>query len=82
MATTPTEYPLSARARAIAKGLIRTKRAGSHGVVDQGILRLECLKGGFYWISLDGKGLLRGARLQGASELQATFLDTMERAAR
>ena len=82
MATGLTEYPLSARARAIAEGLIRTKCAGNHGTLDEGNLRRECLKGGFYWISLDGRRLLRGARPQGASELQATFLDAMERAGR
>jgi hypothetical protein len=76
------EPTLSARAKAIAEGLIRTKRAGRHGVIDQGILKLECTKGGYYWISLDGGRVLRGAKLFEAEELQPKFIDAMERAGR
>ena len=82
MPAIPIEFPISSRARAIAEGLIRTDRAGRHGVIDRGMLKLECTKGGYYWISLNGSRLLRGTGPQGASELQATFLDAMERAGR
>jgi len=73
---------LSDRARAIAEGLIRTKRAHYHGVFDQGMLRLTCRTGGFYWISLDGRFVLRGKMLFEADELQPKFIDAMERAGR
>ena len=73
---------ISPRARAIAEGLIRTGRAGKHGVYDHGMLRLECLAGGFYWISLDGSRVLRGAKLFDAEELQPKFADAIERAGR
>jgi hypothetical protein len=78
-ATAPTEQLISPRAKAIAQGLIRTDRAGTHGVYDQGMLRLECLSGGFYWIALNGSGLLRGARLPTAEELQPKFIEAMAR---
>jgi len=73
---------ISTRARAIAEGLIRTRRAGYSGVVDRGMVKLECLKGGYYWISLDGGRLLRGAAVWEAEELQPKFIDAMERAGR
>ena len=77
-----TDAALSARARAIAEGLIRTKRAHYHGVFDQGMLRLACRKGGYYWISLDGSRVLRGKMLFEAEELQPKFIEAMERAGR
>jgi hypothetical protein len=77
---TPLEPPLSPRAKAIAEGLIRTDRAAKHGVFDRGMLRIECLGGGFYWIALNGSRLLRGARLPTADELQPKFIEAMERA--
>jgi hypothetical protein len=73
---------ISTRARAIAEGLIRTRRAGYSGVIDRDMLKLECLSGGFYWISLNGSRLLRGARLPTAEDLQPKFIDAMERAGR
>jgi len=82
MATTSSEYPISARARAITEGLIRTRRAGHNGVLDQGMLRLECKKGGYYWILLDGGRMLRGAKLFDSEELQPKFRDAMEHAGR
>ena len=78
----PTDLTLSARAKAIAVGLIRTDRADHHGVIERAMLRLAGRKGGFYWISLDGSRLLRGAELFGADELQPKFADAMERAGR
>jgi hypothetical protein len=77
-----TEPPISPRAKAIAEGLIRTERAGRHGVIDQGTLKLECTKGGYYWISLDGSRVLRGKVIFEADELQPKFIDAMERAGR
>ena len=73
---------ISTRARAIAEGLIRTRRAGYSGVIDQGMLKLECTKGGYYWISLDGSRVLRGSTIFEADELQRKFIDAMERAGR
>jgi hypothetical protein len=78
----PAEPPISPRAKAIAEGLIRTDRAGRHGVIDQGMLKLECTKGGYYWVSFDGSRVVRGARLPTADELQPKFTDAMERAGR
>jgi hypothetical protein len=76
------ESALSARAKAIATGLIRTARAGKHGVFERGILKLERRGGGYYWISLNGDRILSGNRLFDADELQPKFIDAMERAGR
>jgi hypothetical protein len=76
------EPKMSERAAAIVRGLVRTERTTKGVSSDQGMLRLECLSGGFYWISLDGGRLLRGAELIDAEELQAKFRDAMERAGR
>ena len=76
------EPTLSGRARVIAEGLFRTKRAGRHGVVDRGMVKLECTKGGYYWISLDGSRVLRGKAIFDAEVLQPKFIDAMERAGR
>jgi hypothetical protein len=76
------EPVMSERAAAIARGLVRTGRAAMGIRSDQGMLRLQCLSGGFYWISLDGSDVLRGSTLTEADELQAKFRDTMERAGR
>jgi hypothetical protein len=71
------------RAKAIAEGLIRTERAGHKGVLEQGMLKLKCRKGGYYWISLDGSRILSGASLLfDPEELQEKFRDAMERAGR
>ena len=78
----PDELVISERAAAIARGLVRTERAAKGIGSDQGMLRLECLSGGFYWISLDGSHILRGPTLMEADELQAKFRDAMERAGR
>jgi hypothetical protein len=82
MATTPTEPVIFGRARTITEGLIRTRRAERHGVIDQGMLKLECTKGGYYWISLDGSRVLRGKAIFEAEELQPKFIDAMERVGR
>jgi len=82
MTTTPTELTISARVGTIAEGLIRTKRARNPAEFDQGMLRLKCKKGGYYWISLDGGRVLRGHGLFDADELQPKFRDAMERAGR
>ncbi len=76
-----TEPPLSLRARAIAEGLYRTKRAGRLGRIDEGMVRIKCRKGGFYWISLDGLRVLCGRTFLRAQELQPRFIDAMERSA-
>ena len=75
---TPTIEPaLSARGRAIATGLIRSKRADSRGVFDNGMLRLDRKGGGYYWISLNGARLLKGDKIFDADELQPGFADAM-----
>ena len=79
---TSTETATSHRAKAIARGLVRTERAPAGSKLDHGLLRLECFAGGFYWISLDGSRMLRGAKLLEAEELQPKFCDAMERAGR
>ena len=79
-ATTPVGPAISERASTIARGLIRTKRAGSIIDMDQGMLRLGCRNGGYYWVSLDGSRVLRGEALFDADELQPKFGDAMERA--
>jgi hypothetical protein len=76
------ETPLSVRARAIVEGLFRTKRAGLRRSFDEGMVRISCKKGGFYWISLDGARLLYGRTFLRAEELQPKFVDSMERAGR
>ena len=78
----PDEHGASARARAVANGLVRTKRAARRVIADRGTLRLACRKGGYYWVSLDGNRLRRGKELFDAEELQPTFIDAMERAGR
>ena len=76
------EPVISERAAAIVRGLVRTERAVKGVVSDQGMLRLECLSGGYYWISFDGSSIRRGTALAAADELQAKFQDTIERAGR
>jgi hypothetical protein len=80
MATTPADPEISVRATAIARGLIRTKRASGIIKARRGMLCLECHGGGFYWISLDGGRVLRGKARFEADELQPKFIDAMERA--
>jgi hypothetical protein len=75
--------PLSEKAKAIAKGLVRTERAARGSKLLQGMLRLECHSGDdYYWIALDGSRLLRGRWVSEAEELQPKFIDAMERAGR
>ena len=82
MQATTTEGGISARARAIANGLVRTSRAAKDIGTEHGLLRLLGSSGGFYWISLDGKRVLKGHALFEADELQPKFIDAMERAGR
>jgi hypothetical protein len=82
MASTSTEAVVYGRAKAIAEGLVRTRRAEQDGVIDRGMVKLTCRKGGYYWISFDGGRVLRGAQLFEAEELQPKFIDAMERAGR
>jgi hypothetical protein len=83
MTTTTTETAISDRAKAIAKGLVRTERAAKGSKLIHGMLRLECHNDvGYYWIALDGNRLLRGRWVSEAAELQPKFIDVMERAGR
>jgi hypothetical protein len=59
-----------------------TRRAAGILTMDHGMLRLRCRYGGYYWISLDGRRMLRGMALSEADELQPKFNDAMERAGR
>jgi hypothetical protein len=52
------------------------------GTLDQGMLRLECLSGGYCWISLDGGRIPRGTKLLDAEEPRPKFTDVMERVGR
>jgi hypothetical protein len=74
---------LSDRARHIARGLIRTKRAsrGTLPSADAEFAQLPTIpSGGFYWITVDGSRLMRGATFVGAVELQPGFAEQMARA--
>ena len=77
----PRPIDVSEATKAIAQGLIISGRARSPQF-DGGMLRLECLSGGFYWISFEGRRVLRGKLLLEADELQRRFIDDMERAGR
>ena len=70
---------ISERAAAIAQGLVNTGRAKCPQP-DKGMLRLECLDGGFYWISSSGDQVLRGSSQSEADELRRKIIDDMERA--
>jgi hypothetical protein len=70
------------RARAITRGLIKTERSAGNPQLDSGMLRLECLRGGYYWISLDGRHVLRGKSHSEAADLDPKFIEVMERAGR
>jgi hypothetical protein len=81
--TTASADATSDRAKAIAKGLVRTERAARGSKLIHGMLRLECHGGNdYYWIALDGSRLLRGRWLSETDELQPKFTDAMERAGR
>jgi hypothetical protein len=75
----PAKLKVSARARAIIDGLVRTRRgsdpqgAGAH-------VRLIAGIGGFYWVRIDGSRLLRGHNVDDAEPLREKFTETMARA--
>jgi hypothetical protein len=68
----------SPRAWAIAEGLVRTRRATKYDAIE-GYIRAD---GGAqrYWISDDGKRVLRGTIIPTAEELQDGFIEAMARA--
>lgn len=73
----------SARALAIAKGLVRTNRVSKKDVVGEtfgGFIRLCAVVGAFYWVSFDGMHVLRGPEPRNADELQDGFIESMLRA--
>lgn len=76
------ETDISARADAIVKGLIATRRAAGVVSIDQGMLRVACRNGGHYWVARDGRRVLRGKTYVDVEELQPTFSDAMERIGR
>jgi hypothetical protein len=51
-------------------------------VLEQGMLKLKCRKGGYYWISLTSRILSGASLLFDADELQPKFRDAMESAGR
>jgi len=68
---------ISARAKAIANGLVRTGRATGHRLT-HGHIQLHATRGeSFYWIAADGSRLLRGDELDDAQELQPNFVQVM-----
>jgi hypothetical protein len=83
MTDSPQEKGASPRALSIARGLLRTKRASiSEGAEETAsrFLRLRAVLGAFYWISFDGRRVLRGKKPDDAEELQPGFVDAMVRA--
>jgi hypothetical protein len=76
---TAAKVEVSAQARAIIAGLVQTGR-GSDPQIAGAYVRLLARIGGFYWVRLDGSGLLRGNNVQGAERLQQKFTETMVRA--
>jgi hypothetical protein len=69
----------TARATAIAEGLVRTGR----GAIVNTLSGFICVRGtesSFYWVSFDGARVLRGNEIGTADELQSGFVDAMERA--
>jgi hypothetical protein len=69
----------SARAWAIARGLVQTRRA-DHPMLTQGFICLHGANREHYWVANDGQRVLRGFTLTTADELQPGFLDAMARA--
>src|ERR1700676_5122791 len=69
MVSTQVDPHITEGAHKVARGLIRTKRAAPLINVDHGMLRLGCLGGDSYWVSLDGRRVLRGEALFEANEL-------------
>jgi hypothetical protein len=68
-----------------ALALIRTKRVPDSeeaAETTSRFLRLRAILGAFYWVSLDGRRVLRGDRPDRADELQPGFIDAMVRAGR
>ena len=64
-------------ARAIADGLIGSGRAEAQECLAGDVLRLECRRGGYYWIGFSGSDLLHGPTLRDAEPLQSTFVAAM-----
>ena len=73
-------FHLAPKARSIAEGLIATGR-GSELCLTDSYVRLRAKAGGFYWISFDGRRLLRGDEVSEAEPLQPKFADAMSKAA-
>ncbi len=69
----------TARARAIAQGLIATGRAVDIRPFGR-FIRVRSKRGPDYWVSHSGNLLLRGETPQTAEELQPGFLEAMARA--
>jgi len=64
-------------AHAIAAGLIGSGRAESRECHAGDVLRLECRRGGYYWVAFSGAELLHGPTLRDAEPLQSTFVAAM-----
>jgi hypothetical protein len=67
------------RAWTIAQGLVRTGRA-SLPVTIEGYIWLQGAHQERYWVSLDGKRVLRGLDMRTAEPLQHGFVERMARA--
>ena len=67
----------SARAGAIARGLLRTGHAIGGINLEYGMLRLQCRIGGNYWISRNGRRVYQGNTLLAANSAQSAFTDAM-----
>jgi hypothetical protein len=81
--TTCMTLPISDRAVHIARGLRATGRAVSRRgsfEVDRRYVRLDRVRGAYYWLALDGSRLMRGEEIDDLDELQPSFVDAMARA--
>jgi hypothetical protein len=66
----------SARAKAIATGLVRTGRATKFQVVGE-FVRADGIGTAIYWVTSDGTRVLRGVLPDTAEELQSGFIEKM-----
>jgi hypothetical protein len=75
----------SVRAIAVARG-VGPHKAGTeerrNGTDNNRFLRLRSVLGAFYWISFDGRRVLRGESPDDPEELQPGFIEAMARAGR
>ena len=72
----------SARADAVARGLLRVGHAIGGINREYGMLRLQSRISGNYWVSRNGRRVYQGQTLFAATSAQSGFIDAMSRAGR